>query len=120
MRVNNDLIALRQQELSAKVMLMAILNRSRKDTLGFAVIPEEVISPAPLDSLINFALMNRSMLKHDSLSIDENRTQLSLAKQEYIPDLRFSLERVTGPVRTGARQQRLQIREMVRLPGNRV
>src|SRR2546422_1049842 len=96
-RVNNELITLRQQELSAKVMLMATLNRSPKDTLGFAIIPEEVVPPAPLDSLTTFTLTNRSMLKHDSLSVDEGRTGLSLAKQEYIPDLQFSLERATIP-----------------------
>ena len=96
-RVNNELITLRQQELSAKIMLMATLNRSPKDTLGFAMIPEEVVPPAPLDSLTNFTLVNRSMLKHDSLSVDEGRAGLSLAKQEYIPDLQFSLERATIP-----------------------
>ncbi|MBI4548399.1 MAG: TolC family protein [Ignavibacteriae bacterium] len=96
--IHNELITLRQQELSAKAMLMAILNRAPNDTLGLAIIPEEVISPAPLDSLLHFALLNRSMLKHDSLSIDESRTELSLAKQEYIPDFKFGLEYVTGPV----------------------
>ncbi len=94
-RVSNDLVALRQQELSAKAVLMSVLNRSPKDTLGYAVISEEVVASAPLDSLVESALENRAMLKHDSLSIDEARTELSLAKQEYIPDLAFELERGT-------------------------
>jgi len=96
--LSNQLTSLRQQELSAKAMLMAILNRAANDTLGFAVIPEEVVSPTPLDSLFRFALLNRSMLKHDSLTISESSTELSLAKQEYIPDFKFGLEYVTGPV----------------------
>ena len=96
--LSNQLISLRQQELSAKAMLMAILNRAPNDTLGFAIIPEEMISPAPLDSLLHFALLNRSMLKHDSLMISESSTELSLAKQEYIPDFKFGLEYVTGSV----------------------
>ncbi len=96
--IGNRLISLRQQELSAKAMLMAILNRPPSDTLGFAIIAEEIVPVIPLDSLQTLALQNRSMLKHDSLSVDESRTELSLARQEYIPDLRFSLERVTGPV----------------------
>ena len=97
-KISNELIALRQQELSAKAMLMAILNRAPKDTLGYSVMTEEVVAVAPLDSLERFALANRSMLKHDSLSVDESRTELSLAKQEYIPDFNVSLERATIPV----------------------
>ncbi|MBI3364762.1 MAG: TolC family protein [Ignavibacteriae bacterium] len=95
--LSNEFISLRQQELSAKAMLMAILNRAPKDTLGFAVIPEDVSFTASLDSLQDLALKSRPMLIHDSLSVEESRMGLSLAKQEYIPDFKVGLERVTSP-----------------------
>jgi outer membrane protein TolC len=94
----NESTSLRQQELSAKAMLMAILNREPKDTLGFAVIGEDVSFTAQLDSLELRALQSRPMLIHDSLNIEENRTMLTLAKQEYIPDLKLGLEYVTSPI----------------------
>jgi len=97
-KLENELIVLRQKELSTKAMLMAILNRAPEDTVGLAVIPEEVVFRPTLDTLQTLALQHRAMLKHDSLSIDESQTMRSLAKQEYLPDLRFGLEYVTGPV----------------------
>lgn len=96
--LNNTLIALRQQELSTKAMLMSILNRGPKDTLGFAVIPEEIVFAANLDTLIQYALQNRPMLIHDSLGITEGETMLSMARQEYLPDLTFGIQHVTYPV----------------------
>ena len=96
--MTNDLTALRQQELSAKAMLMATLNRAPKDTLGFAVVPEEVTFAVSLDSLERMAIQIRPMLRHDSLSITESQTELSLAKQEYVPDFKVGIERVTSPI----------------------
>jgi outer membrane protein TolC len=96
--INNELLALHQQEISTKAMLMAILNREQKDTLGFAVIPEEVIFTPSLDSLEHLAFSTRPMLIHDSLSVQESKTMLSLAKQEYLPDFKLGIERVTSPV----------------------
>ena len=96
--LNNEQISLRQQELSAKAMLMAILNRAPKDTLGFAIIPDELSLVGSLDSLQRIALQVRPMLRHDSLTIVEAEAMRSLAKQEYIPDMKLGLEYVTGPV----------------------
>ncbi|MBI3764964.1 MAG: TolC family protein [Ignavibacteriales bacterium] len=95
--INNELISLRQRELSSKAMLMALLNRQPKDTLGYAIIPEEPVFVARLDSLVSVAMNNRPMIIHDSLSIDEGKTVYSLAKLEYLPDFKFGLERVTSP-----------------------
>lgn len=93
----NESIALRQQELSAKAMLMAILNRGPKDTLGYAVIPEEVVFDKSLDSLRQLAPRLRPMLIHDSLMIVESETELSLARQEkFLPDFDLGLERMTS------------------------
>ncbi|HTK83367.1 MAG TPA: TolC family protein [Bacteroidota bacterium] len=96
--LKNELTARRQQELSAKAMLMAILNRTPKDTLGFAMIPEEVEFTSTLDSLERLALNVRPMLIHDSLSVREGQAELSLAGKEYIPDFTIGIERVTSPV----------------------
>jgi len=97
-KIENDLIRLRQQELASKAMLMAILNRAPNDTVGYAVIPEQFVFKPSLDALQKVAFENRPMLKHDSLSIDESRTALSLAKQEYLPDLKVGLQYVTRPL----------------------
>ena len=79
-------------------MLMALLNRAPKDTLGYAVIPEEISFNAQLDSLEQRAIQSRPMLIHDSLNVEENRTMLTLAKQEYIPDLKLGVEYLTSPL----------------------
>lgn len=96
--ISNSLVSLRQRELSTKSMLMSILNRAQKDTLGFAAIPEEVVFTSSLDRLLILAREGRPMLLHDSLSIVEARTTLTSAKQEYLPDFIFGLERITTPV----------------------
>lgn len=97
-KLENDLTTLRQKELTAKAMLMAILNRAPSDTIGFAVIPEEVSFSVSLDTLQTLAFQNRPMLKHDSLGIRESETMLSLAKQEYLPNFKVGLQYVTIPV----------------------
>jgi len=96
--VNNDLISWHQHEFSAKAMLMSILNRSPKDTISSVVISEDVVFDAQLDTLLAVAMQLRPMIIHDSLSISENRTMLSLAKQNYIPDVKLGLERITSPL----------------------
>ncbi len=95
-RLENDIITLAQREQSTKVKLIALLNRSANDTLGFAVIPEEVIFDSSIDSLVAVALRQRPMLIHDSLGIDESKAMLSLARQEYIPDFKFGIEHATS------------------------
>jgi outer membrane protein, heavy metal efflux system len=95
--ISNELITLRQQELSAKSMLMSILNRTDSDTLGFAVIPDEFSFEANLDSLITLAMQTRPMILHESLKVDEQKVRLSLARKEYLPDFTFALDRVTSP-----------------------
>src|ERR1051326_3702028 len=95
--ISNELITLRQQELSAKSMLMSILDRSEGDTLGFAVIPEEFSFDANLDSVIAVAMQARPMILHESLRVDEQKVRLSLARKEYLPDFTFALDRVTSP-----------------------
>lgn len=97
-RIENELIKFRQQERATKAMLTAILNRQSNDTIGFAVIPEEVVFTPSLEVLQEIALVNRPMLKHDSLTIDENRTMQSLSRQEYLPDIKVGVQYVNGPL----------------------
>ncbi len=96
-KISNELIELRQQEIGTKSLLMAILNRSTNDTLGVAVIPEDVVFTANLDTIRQLALQMRPMLIHDSLSIKESNIMYTLAKQEYLPDLKFGLTYETLP-----------------------
>jgi cobalt-zinc-cadmium efflux system outer membrane protein len=96
-RIGNQMISLRQQERAAKAMLMAILNRNVSDTLGVAILPDEPGSIPSLDTLKFLALRSRPMLMHDSLSVVESNAMVSLARREFLPDLRLGLTYVTGP-----------------------
>ncbi len=95
--IQNEIVGLRQKELSAKARLMSYCNRAQEDTLGYAVISEEVVFIANLDSLLLLAEQQRPMVIHDSMGVAEEETMLSLAKKEYLPDLRLAVERITSP-----------------------
>ncbi len=94
----NRRIAMRQEELSSKAMLMGILGRNPSDTLGYAVISEEIAPLLPLDTLLSYARRYRPMLLHDSLGIDQSREEASRARQEWLPDLTLGVQRVTSPM----------------------
>lgn len=96
-RIENRLVTLRQQELSMKAMLMAMLYRSPQDTLGTTILPDSIHTTPSLDALEARALRFRPMLLHDSLAVEEMRTMRSLAVQEYLPDLMLGVEYVTSP-----------------------
>jgi cobalt-zinc-cadmium efflux system outer membrane protein len=96
-RIENRLVTFRQQEMSMKAMLMAILYRSPQDTLGTAVLADNVVHTPSLDTLEALALRFRPMLLHDSLAVEEMHTMRSLAKQEYLPDLKLGVEYVASP-----------------------
>jgi len=96
--IGNEQISLRQKELSMKAMLMSLLNRDSKDTISVVMMPSEVSFSMDLDPLLSFALRNRPMNVKDSLMIDESKTMLSMARQEYLPDFKFGIERMTEPM----------------------
>ncbi|MBI5476214.1 MAG: TolC family protein [Ignavibacteriales bacterium] len=96
--IGNEQVSLRQKELSMKAMMMSLLNRDTKDTISIAVMPSEVSFAMNLDSVLSFALHNRPMIVKDSLMIDESKTMLSMVKQEYLPDFKFGIERMTEPM----------------------
>ncbi len=96
-KVDNQLVELRQQELTAKAMLRALLNRPPSDTLGIAVVPDKTIELPSQDTLQFLAQRFRGMLLHDSLSVEQEREMLSLARKEYLPDFKFGVEYATPP-----------------------
>lgn len=96
-RLDNQLVTLRQQEQSAKAMLMSLLNRRPSDTLGIAIVPEETSELPSLDTLQILANRFRGMLLHDSLSVEEAGTMTALAQANYLPDFKIGLAYVTMP-----------------------
>jgi outer membrane protein TolC len=96
--LSNSAIALREKELNAKEMLMALLARDKADTLGFAVISEAIPVLLPLDSLERTALAVRPMLIHDSMMVVEATLGQSLSRQALLPDLRLGVEYMTSPM----------------------
>jgi outer membrane protein TolC len=97
-KIENELLVNRQEELSAKAELMALLNRAPADTIGYARVSEEVTFDANLDTLLALAVGLRPMLVHDSLSVREQETERSLARQGYLPDVNLGLQYVTSPM----------------------
>jgi outer membrane protein TolC len=97
-RNDNLLISLRQRELSAKSMIMAILDRQDPDTIGIAEMPDSLALDVSLDTLTARAMEYRPMLLHDSLVVDEQRALLTQARQEYLPDLRIGVQYMTAPL----------------------
>jgi outer membrane protein TolC len=106
-RNDNLLISLRQRELSAKSMIMAILDRQDPDTIGIAEMPDSLALDVSLDTLTARAMEYRPMLLHDSLVVDEQRALLTQARQEYLPDLRIGVQYMTAPL-TGFNGQLLR------------
>lgn len=99
-RLDNQLVTLRQQELSAKAMLMSLLNRRAGDTLGIAVVHEFAPGLPSLDTLNQLAYKFRGMLLHDSLSIEEAGHMKALAQNEYLPDFKLGLAYLKMPNHT--------------------
>jgi outer membrane protein TolC len=96
-RIENERWGFLTMEQGAKAMLMSILDRTPGDSITVAVLPDSMPSLLPLDSLQRMALRNRPMLLHDSLSITEKQLMLSLARQEYLPDIRMGVEYMNVP-----------------------
>jgi outer membrane protein, heavy metal efflux system len=97
-RNDNLVVSLRAEELGAKSMLMGILDRPERDTLGTAVLSDSLVLGLSLDTLIARGMEYRPMLQHDSLSLLEQKALLSAARQEYIPDFRIGIQYMTAPM----------------------
>jgi outer membrane protein, heavy metal efflux system len=90
--------SLHQEVVSAEAMLRALLNRHPSTPIGLVSMSDLTPIQHSPDDLISFAIQNRPMIVHDSLSIVESENMLSLMKQEYLPDFKISVERVTMPM----------------------
>ncbi len=90
--------SLRQSVSSSESMLRLLLLRTYEEPIGIIELEPLLPIDRSVDELLRFASFNRPMVVHDSLSVVESNLTLSLMKQEYIPDFRFSIERVTMPM----------------------
>jgi outer membrane protein TolC len=89
---------LRQEITSAESMMRAILNRPQQSPVGLVAYDSLETISVSLERLIAFAKKNRPMVIHDSLGVVQGDLMATLSKQEYLPDFKFSVERVTYPV----------------------
>ncbi len=90
-KLDNKLLALREQEISMKSMLSSLLNRNEKDTLGFATISEEISFDMGLEEIFEITKSNSFMLKHDSVNIEIGKTMIEMAQNELYPDFKIGL-----------------------------
>ncbi|MBI3004600.1 MAG: TolC family protein, partial [Ignavibacteriales bacterium] len=90
--------SIQQEIISAESMMRAILNRPHNAPIGALAYDSLAPVQHSVEDLIAFALLHRPMIVHDSLSVTEGELMLSMSKQEYLPDFRVSLERVTMPI----------------------
>ena len=97
-RNDNLVVSLRQRELAAKSMIMALLNRAEPDTIGAAVLDDTLVLGATIALLQERAAANRPMLLHDSLLVLEQKAFLSAAHEEYLPDFRLGIQYMTAPM----------------------
>lgn len=96
-RAESEQVVLQQESVSAESMLLALLNRRPGRRIGRILMDSLEVPTVSVGALIHFAVANRPMVVHDSLSIYETELMVSMAKQEYIPDFRLSLEYVRSP-----------------------
>ena len=86
-----------EQLATAESMVRRILNRPSEIPLGRVELSLPFTLPA-LNELLTYAEHHRPMLVHDSLNVLEKEMNVRLMRQEYIPDLRLSVEYVRLPM----------------------
>lgn len=91
-RTRADAAQWRQQEETAESILRAILDRPSTAPIGEVHMPPPEPVTLPVAGFVGFALRNKPMLVHDSLSVTESELMVSKARQEFLPDLTFSVE----------------------------
>lgn len=89
--------AFQREAMAAESMLRSLLNRKPSESIGPLEPLTLVAIPFSEQRLVSFALSNRPMIIHDSLSVTESALMVQMQRQEYVPDLRLSLEYVTLP-----------------------
>jgi outer membrane protein TolC len=97
-KARSDEAFLRQEIVGAESMLRAILNRPPNVAIGIVTIGSLQPIHHSVDALLHYAHVQHPMLSQDSLNIVESDLMVSMARQEYIPDFKISVERVTQPM----------------------
>lgn len=92
-----DEATIQEQAARAESTIRRILNRSAEAPVGRIELAPPFPLP-PLSDLMTFAEHHKPMLIHDSLNVVEKEMNVRLMRQEYIPDLKFSVEYVRLPM----------------------
>jgi cobalt-zinc-cadmium efflux system outer membrane protein len=97
-KARSDETVVRQEIVSAESMLHAILNRPNNIPIGLVTLDSLSTIHISLTTLLRYSFNHHPMLLQDSLNIVESDLMVSMAHQEYIPDFKISVERVTQPM----------------------
>jgi outer membrane protein, heavy metal efflux system len=97
-KARSDEAVIRQEITSGESMMHAILNRPNSVPIGHVTIGSLIPIQNSLTNLLRYASDHHPMLSQDSLNIFESDLMVTMAKQEYIPDFKISIERVTYPM----------------------
>ncbi|MEJ2635695.1 MAG: TolC family protein [Calditrichia bacterium] len=89
LKVDDQLINLRQRRETLAAQLNTLLNRAPETPVGKPVVAKTVFLHAGLDSLKNLADGNRPLLKSWAAVLGQSSKKVDLAKKGYLPD--FSL-----------------------------
>ena len=92
-----DEASIQQQIASGESMIRRILNRSAEEPVGRIELGPPSPMP-PLSDLLTYAEHHKPMLIHDSLNVVEKEINVRLMKQDYMPDLKLSVEYVRLPM----------------------
>jgi cobalt-zinc-cadmium efflux system outer membrane protein len=97
-KARSDEAVIRQEIVSAESMLHAFLNRPNNVPIGLVTLDSLIPIQHSLTTLLRYSSDHHPMLSQDSLDIVGSDLMVSMARQEYIPDFRISVERVTYPM----------------------
>jgi cobalt-zinc-cadmium efflux system outer membrane protein len=97
-KAHSNEAVIRQEIVSAESMLHAILNRPNTVPIGLVTLDSLNSIQHSVTTLLQYSSDHHPMLSQDSLNIVESDLMVSMAKQEYIPDFKISVERVTYPM----------------------
>jgi outer membrane protein, heavy metal efflux system len=97
-KAQSDEALIHQEIEGAESMLQAILNRPSTVPIGGVSLDSLRSIRQSVIDLLRYASVHHPMLMQDSLSIVESNFMVRMAHQEYIPDFRLSVERVTQPM----------------------
>jgi outer membrane protein TolC len=97
-KARSDEALIRQEIISAESMLHAFLNRPNNVPIGLVTLDSLIPIQHSLAAILLYSSGHHPMLSQDSLNIVESDLMVSMAHQEYIPDFKISVERVTQPL----------------------